>query len=105
MTLDKSQITLLCDAMLGYRSLGVDSEGSEITAPEAPALTVAVKALLGDLTPLHAADVSRKPYTSSGARAAAFADLLRTLADGISPRVDVKADDDLRNRERRGVTA
>lgn len=79
MPLDKTQLQTAMTALLGEEIMGV-AEGEAVTMPNAPMFRTFTLARLGDL-----ASSAHLTWRWSPERSAAFAGLLREIADGLSP--------------------
>jgi len=79
MPLDKTQLQTALTALLGEEIVGV-AEGEAVTVPNAPMFRTFTLARLGDL-----ASSVHLTWRCSPERSAAFAGLLREIADGLSP--------------------
>jgi hypothetical protein len=77
---DRLQLDTFIEALIGWKTIGVNADGAEVQAHHCPELRAFVIARLGELTPVSAHNVWRQPR-----RAAALAALLREVADGIDP--------------------
>jgi hypothetical protein len=78
MKMDSLQIQRFLDCMFGWKSIGVDVDGTEITASNNPEMRAFIVARLGMDTPNHGHDALR-----SHQRSAPVVALLREVADSL----------------------
>ena len=85
--MDRSQLVAFLDYAIGSRSVG-STDGETVETPHSPELRAFVVARLGDMTPRYATWIvpgRGTPIKGEPEKGAAFAALLREVADGIDP--------------------
>lgn len=81
---DLAQMIAFTDSVIGWRLLGVDRNGDDVSTPVAPEARAFIVAVLGNLTPSYGARIIPLPE-GQNKQAVAFAGFLRDMADGIYP--------------------